>query len=101
MATYLDDPVLRLLPPEPPDSFQLLPPEEQRVRGRMWIAMYGAGYEQDHAWWFVLYDDPDWVAYMRQSVARLPDDVREYAAMLSARVEHERQLAEQAKAGPQ
>src|SRR5450756_2378935 len=35
-----DDPMLALLPPEPPWAFQLLPREEQRWRARVFLAVW-------------------------------------------------------------
>jgi len=99
--TYTDDPVLRLLPPSPPDSFLGMTPDEQAWRGRAWIAMYGAGYNMDHAWWFVLQNDPDFTAYMKDLLSRVPNDPKVYASMIQARIQFDRTLAAQVAAGPQ
>ncbi len=98
---YTDDPILRLLP-EPPMAFLSMTPEEQRVRGRFWIAMYAAGYAQDMAWWFVIKDDKaDWNDYMRNAVDNiLPDDPEDYAAMILTRQEAEREMARRKAALP-
>ena len=95
---YTDDPVLRLLPPEPPNSFLRLPPDEQAWRGRMWISMYGAGYDPGHAWWFVLWtDDAEWEAWAKDLISKVPDDPREFAAMIDARQRFDAELARQAE----
>ena len=94
---YMDDPVLRLLP-EPPVSLLVLPPEEQFWRGRLWITLYGAGYDPDYAWILALQDEPDWVAYGKSLVINvIPNDPREYAAMIDARQRFDAELARQAE----
>ena len=94
---YTDDPVLRLLP-EPPASFLVLPDEEQRWRGRLFIAMYGAGYPIDYAWWFVLWtNNAEWEAWAKDFVSQIPDDPREYAAMIQGRQRFDAELARQAQ----
>lgn len=83
------DPVLRLLP-TPPEAFEHLSDAEQAWRGRLWITLYGAGYEQDHAWWFAMSDESN-VAEMKATIAQVPDD--HFPAMLQGRL-----ALEQAKA---
>lgn len=80
------DPVLRLLPEDPPDSFLRLPPEEQARRGRLWLVMYGAGYDPVHAWWFVTQPESD-IGQMLASIKDLPDE--ELPKMLQGRATYE------------
>jgi hypothetical protein len=95
---YTDDPVLRLLPPEPPDSFLALPAAEQAWRGRMWISMYGAGYDPGMAWWFVLGSgDKDWEAWAKDQIAQLPDEAALYAMMIRDRQQQDAELARQGR----
>ena len=81
------DAVLELLPVDRPRAFDRLPEDEQAWRGRLWLIMFGAGYQPDHAWWFVLYDEPDWVRDMKALVAEVPDD--HYALMVQGRLTYE------------
>ena len=67
------DPVLRLLPKEAmPRTFLRLPDWEQARRGRLWITLYGAGYEEVHAWWFAMSAESD-IAEVLAQVAQVPD----------------------------
>ena len=82
------DPLLRLLPPDVPDGFVALPPAEQTLRGRYWLMMFGAGYEVDHAWWFVLQEDPEWTAIMKEQLGRV--DEADIPLMVQGRLTYER-----------
>ena len=45
MYSFRHDPVLRLLPDDVPAAFMRLEPAEQARRGRLWLTLYGAGFE--------------------------------------------------------
>ena len=79
-----DDPVLNLLPDDRPDLFDRFPPAEQAWRGRLWITMFGAGYEPLHAWWLVFNGDEAWEAEMKSIIDAIPDD--QYPRMIEARL---------------
>jgi len=53
-----DDPMLALLPPEPPWAFQRLSRDEQEWRGRAFLIFYTiSGRRTAYAWWQALRDD--------------------------------------------
>lgn len=56
---YLRDPVLRLLPDEPPRAFLLLPYDEQRWRGRFFLVTWILQRDEQYAWALALAEDPD------------------------------------------
>lgn len=96
MATTFDnDPVLRWLPPEPPDAFLLMPDEEQQFRGRAFIVLWAAGYEQEHAWWLVLERNPTFDESARASIARIVDEGA-FGEMVMGRAYAEQEIARQA-----
>lgn len=77
----LTDPVLRHLPQDPPSQLLVMGREERGVRARVFLLLWGAGYEQVHAW--VLAMGPmaqvrplyaDWRG-MVEEAGREPDEV--------------------------
>ena len=54
-----DDPMLALLPAEPPWAFQLLPREEQQWRARIFLAVWIQTGGEMFAWAQALRKDPD------------------------------------------
>jgi hypothetical protein len=54
-----DDPMLALLPPEPPWAFQMLPREEQQWRARVFLAVWINTGGMMFAWANALAKDPD------------------------------------------
>lgn len=81
------DPVLRLIPEEGmPDAFLRLPPDEQARRGRLWITLFGMGYEPIYAWWFALSDESD-IGEAFAKIAEVPDD--HFPAMMQGRLKYE------------
>jgi hypothetical protein len=54
-----DDPMLALLPPEPPWAFQRLPREEQQWRARVYLAVWIQTDSVVFAWANALAKDPD------------------------------------------
>lgn len=82
------DPVLRLLPPDPPDAFARLPDADQHYRGRVWLILWSAGYEQDHAWWFALTDNQEWLDAIRPDIVSVSDDT--IPLMVKGRMDFER-----------
>lgn len=92
---YTSDPTLRLLP-EPPDNFLRLSEAEQRWRGRLWLILYGAGYDEAHAWWLAQTsekDDATFVENMKVAVERVPE--QDYPAIMKARLEHDAEIERQ------
>lgn len=67
------DPVMRLIPDDPPEAFLALDTPEQARRGRLWITLYGAGFEPVYAWWFALSPEAE-IAEALATVATVPDD---------------------------
>ena len=96
MNVFFRDPVLRLLPDLVPSAFLRLNPAEQAWRGRAWLIMYGAGYEPDHAWWFVMSGDDspasaEWITFMKSTIAQIEEVAGdgEYVKMLQGRMTYE------------
>lgn len=69
-----------------PAAFVRLEPTELARRGRLWLTLYGAGYEPIHAWWFALSAESD-IADMLATVATVPDD--HFALMVQGRMRFE------------
>jgi len=70
-----DDPMLALLPPEPPWVFQSLPREEQAWRGRLFLISYVMTDHAAFSWAFALNNEPVHVAEGKQVVAGTTDEV--------------------------
>lgn len=71
---YLRDPVLRLLPGEPPETFLALPPDEQAWRGRFFLMAWILTRNEPFSWDAALADDPDLNRQNRELVAATPDE---------------------------
>lgn len=69
------DPMLALLPPEPPWVFQSLPREEQAWRGRLFLIAYVMTDHVPYSWAFALNNEPTHVAESKLIVAGTADEV--------------------------
>lgn len=72
--TYLADPVLRMLPPEPPTTFLRLSPREQAWRGRLFLMTWIVSGDQPFSWSAALADDEPHNSESRALVASVPDE---------------------------
>jgi hypothetical protein len=86
MDAFRRDPVLRLLPIDLPNAFSRLSADEQAWRGRLWLTLFGAGYEPNHAWWFAMSDESD-IGEMKATVAQVSDD--DFTLMVQGRLAYE------------
>lgn len=66
-----DDPILDLLPLDVPDSYLTLPPDEQAWRGRFFLLLWSAGYDDWLAWIQAISNDPAVRAIYDEAVANL------------------------------
>ena len=85
-----DDPMLALLPPEPPWGFQRLPREEQAWRGRAFLIALVMTDNEAFAWNLALTRDPVTGENNRLDVLHTKDEVivqglRDLAAMKAQR----------------
>lgn len=72
---YLKDPVLRLLPEDPPKWFVDLPEPERHWRGRIMLMVYAMGYPEEYAWWHASQTEPDYhVAFLKQQQSVISDE---------------------------
>jgi len=77
----LEDPILRHLPQDPPQQLLVMPKGERGKRARVFLLLWGAGYEQVMAWALAMGPQADvdelydgWVAQVRAAGA-VPDEV--------------------------
>jgi hypothetical protein len=84
-----DDPMLALLPPDPPWRFQRLPREEQAWRARAFLMLYGRGSTLPHSWWYALLERPDQITEMKALQASIPDLDNRIMTALRTRAEGE------------
>lgn len=72
---WTSDPLLRLLPSEPPASFTNMPDDEQRWRGKAFLALWGMGAPEHFCWGIALQTiDPDQAGF-RADIEAIPDDM--------------------------
>ena len=69
-----DDPMLALLPPEPPWGFQRLPREEQAWRGRLFLLAYVHSNNVAFSWAMAMDPNPAVQQANKDLVASYPDD---------------------------
>jgi hypothetical protein len=93
----VSDPIVDLLP-EAPDVFERLPAAERAWRGRLFLVLFGAGFEIIHAWWIVLSDAEDLVDVLKV-MERVTDAM--IPAMVAGRLRFDVELARQAAFGGQ
>lgn len=97
MADFTADPLLRLLPSEPPASFLAMPEDEQRRRGRVFLALYGMGKDEAFCWGMALQNlHPGEARLLADQVALIPDE--RLRAEVLARIDDERVAANTPKA---
>lgn len=65
------DAVLDLLPLDVPDSYLTMPPDEQAWRGRFFLLLWSAGYDDWYAWIMAIADHPEARSVYDQAVANL------------------------------
>ena len=70
-----DDPMLALLPPEPPWSFQRLPRDEQAWRARVFLAVWVNTGNAKFAWWQALRKADDDEQVKAWTLANMTDEV--------------------------
>jgi hypothetical protein len=70
-----DDPMLELLPPEPPWAFQRLPREEQAWRGRAFLIAFVMTDNEAFSWNLALTGDPVAAENNRLDVLHTRDEV--------------------------
>ena len=68
------DPMLRLLPEDPPDSFVSTTPDEQAWRGRVFLAVWAMGYPEPYAWWHALQTGKEQTDWLKDFVRTELDD---------------------------
>ena len=68
------DPILQLLPSEPPWSFLGLPPAEQAWRGRVFLMTWAMGGTAVFSWSVALNDEPLHNSELITLVANTPDE---------------------------
>lgn len=69
------DPMLALLPPEPPWGFQRLPPEERAWRGRVFLIAFVMTDNEAFSWSLALTRDPVAAENNRLDVLHTRDEV--------------------------
>lgn len=75
MANFSADPLLRLLPSDPPGSFLAMSPVDQGRRGRVFLALYGMGKPIAFCWAMALQTiDPQEGELLADEVAKVDDD---------------------------
>lgn len=85
------DPLLRLLPSEPPDSFMVLSPAEQSWRGRIYLMTWSLGGTDAASWAMALHDEPEHVTEMKNLALRADDeDIR---SAVQDRIDEDRSIA--------
>lgn len=73
-SNFPTDPLLRLLPSDPPASFMALPLPEQAWRGRVFLMTWAMGGEVAFSWAIAMRDEPVHNADLIDLVATVPDE---------------------------
>ena len=75
-TAYRTDPLLRVIDPEEmPYSFLALTDEEQRWRGRLFIAVFWMSHHKAYSWTAALSAEPVVATEWRQVIEHTPDSV--------------------------
>jgi hypothetical protein len=70
------DPVLQLIrADELPEIFLLLPDDEQRWRGRLFLAVLWASHSVAFSWWTAFGDDAETTTELRPIMEETPDEL--------------------------
>lgn len=92
---FPNDPLLRLLPAELPTAFLALPPEEQRWRGKYFLAVWAADFPEGYSWAHAL-QTGEVAPEAKALVESIPDEQIEEQVKL--RIQHYAALAAEATA---
>lgn len=74
VALDLTDPIMRLLPDERPQAFDLLDPKNQKVRGRYFLMTWAYTGSEPYSWFMALQVEPDNIKAIADLVAATPDE---------------------------
>lgn len=74
MPLVTDDPLVRLLPADPPGAFTNLPPAEQSFRARIYLMVWVLSEDEAYSWDAALTTNADFLQSMRETLATSSDE---------------------------